>query len=197
KLDIFSNNKKEMILHFNKDKTYKMMIISTSSDNKSLNYYKKNYGVDEVVEVNQFEENYVDRDDVFISLEDIDSFRRIQQILLKGMIYADTKRDVCPFCGGKMHQDTHFGFYQCDSCMTQIKENTCTETRRKFFYTDNAHLKKYAIQRSDFKKDDDWSYDKQVESQMYFRNITKINHQGDIICPICNKIHEDKSKSHV
>jgi hypothetical protein len=197
KLDIFSNNKKEMILHFNKDKMYKMMIISTSSDNKSLNYYKKNYGVDEVVEVNQFEENYVDRNNVFISLEDIDSFRRIQQILLKGMIYADTKRDVCPFCGGKLHQDPHFGFYQCDSCMTQIKENTCTETKRKYYYTDNAHLKKYAISRSDFKKDDDWSYDKQVESQMYFRNISKINHQGDIICPICNKVHEDKSKSHM
>jgi ribosomal protein L37AE/L43A len=113
------------------------------------------------------------------------------------MIYADTKRDVCPFCGGKLHQDPHFGFYQCDSCMTQIKENTCTETKRKYYYTDNAHLKKYAISRSDFKKDDDWSYDKQVESQMYFRNITKINHQGDIICPICNKVHEDKSKSHM
>jgi hypothetical protein len=76
--------------------------------------------------------------------------------------------------------------------MTQIKETVCPEVRRPFYYTDNAHLKKYAIHLSNFKHDEYWYYGKQVESSMYFRNITKINHEMDIICPYCNKIHEDK-----
>jgi hypothetical protein len=190
KLDIFSNNKKEILLHFTKEKIYKIMIISSASDNKSFNYYVKNYGVNEVVIVNQFEEDYLGRDDVYISLEDIDSFRRIQQILLRGMIYSDTKKEVCPFCGGKLHHDEHHGFYECHDCMTQIKEQKCSETKKTFFYTDNAHLKKYHVSKSDFKKEDYWYYEKQVESLMYFRNITKINQKGDIICPYCNKIHE-------
>ncbi len=190
KLDMFSNNAKEIILHFTKDKTYKMMITSNMSEHKSLNYYKKNYGVNEVVVVNQFEEDYLERDDIFISIEDIDSFRRIQQIILKGMIYADSKRDVCPFCGGPLVKDPHKGFYQCQDCMTQIKEGKCLDTKKPYFFTDNAHLKKYAIHKSDFKHDEYWFYEKKVESGMYYRNITKINHQGEIICPYCNKIHE-------
>lgn len=189
KLDIFTNNKREVILHFNKEKTYKLMIISMGSDHKSLNYYKKNYGVNEVMVANQFDENYLGRDDVFISMEDIDSFRRIQQIVLKGMIYSDTKRDVCPFCGGKLHQDPYKGFYQCQSCNIQIKEQVCPDTKRSFFFTDNAHLQKNPINKSDFKRDEYWLYEKQIESSMYFRNITKINHHLDIVCPYCNKIH--------
>ena len=190
KLDIFSNNMKEIILHFHKDKTYKMILISNTTEHKSLNYYKKNYGIHEVVIVNQFEEDYLNRNDLYISIEDVDSFRRIQQVVLKGMIYADTKRDICPFCGGKLHKDLHHGFYQCHDCMTQIKEGLCRDTNKSYLYTDNAHLKKYAIHKADYKKDEYWYYEKQVESSMHFRNITKINHKGDIICPYCNKEHD-------
>lgn len=190
KLDMFSNNVKEIILHFTKDKTYKMIITSNTSEHKSLNYYKKNYGIHEVVVVNQYEEDYMERDDIFISIEDIDSFRRIQQIILKGMVYSDTKRDVCPFCGGPLHKDPYKPIYQCQNCMTQIKESMCTDTKKPYFFTDNAHLKKYAIHRSDFKHDEYWFYERKIESSMYYRNITKINHQGEIICPYCNKVHE-------
>lgn len=189
KLDIFNNNKKDIFLHFTKEKIYKIMLVGSVNDIKASNTYKKNYGVNEVIVVNQFNENYLENDDVYISMQDIDSFRRIQQIILKGMIYSDTKRDVCPFCGGKLVKDSYHEFYQCNDCMTQIKENKCESTKKLFFYTDNAHLKKYVIHKSDFKKDDYWYYEKQIESLMYFRNITKINHHGEIICPYCNKIH--------
>ena len=190
KLDIFSNNKKETLLYFKKEKTYKMIIIGSDFDIKTFNNYKKNYGVDEVIVVNQYEEDYLERKDIYISMEDIDSFRRIQQIILKGMIYSDTKRDTCPFCGNKLHKDPYHGFYQCNDCMTQIKEGMCIESNKSFFYTDNTHFKKYVLHRSDFKRDEYWYYEKQIESLMYFRNITKINHRGEIICPYCNKIHE-------
>ncbi|MDX9691444.1 MAG: hypothetical protein RBT45_03250 [Acholeplasmataceae bacterium] len=189
KLEIFSNNKKEILLHFTKDKTYKMMLISSDNDVKTFNNYKKTYGVNEVIAVNQYDEEYLERNDVYVSIQDIDSFRRIQQIILKGMIYSDTKRDICPFCGGKLHKEPYQGYYQCNHCMTQIKESSCLETKKPYFYTDIAHLKKYVIHKSNFKHDEYWYYEKQVESIMYFRNITKINKNGDIICPYCNKIH--------
>lgn len=193
KLDIFSNNKKELLLYFTKEKTYKMMVIATDYDLKTINKYKKNYGVDEVVIANQYDEDYLTRDDVYISIQDIDSFRRIQQLLLKGMIHADTKRNVCPFCGGKLEKDEHHGFYQCHHCMTQIKEHVCENTHQPYLYTDNAHLKKYALNKADFKRDEYWYYEKKIEAIMYFRNITKINEDGDIICPYCHEVHEKSS----
>jgi hypothetical protein len=190
KLEIFNTNKKEILLHFKKEKSYKIILIVNESNVKAFNYYKKNYDVDEVIIVNQFDEGYIDRDDVHISMEDIDSFRRIQQIILRGMIYSDTKRDVCPFCGGKLHKDPYHDFYQCHECMTQIKEHVCDVTNKSFFYTDIAHRKNYVASKSNFKHDEDWYYEKHVESLMYFRNITKINHSGEVICPYCNKVHE-------
>jgi len=190
KLEIFNNNKQEILLNFTKDKTYRMMITASAYGFNLQNNYKKKYGVNEVVVVNQFDDDYLERDDVYISMEDIDSFRRIQQIILKGMIYSDTTRDVCPFCGGKLVKDPYFGFYQCANCMTQIKTGVCDETKKPYFYTDNSHLKKTVMHKSDFKHDEQWYYQKQIESLMYFRNITKINNNGEIICPHCNKVHK-------
>lgn len=192
KLDIFSNNKKEVILDFTKDKTFKMMITDAPLDYKTFIAYKKNYGIHEVIVVNQFEEDYLGRNDLYINMEDIDSFRRIQQIILKGMIYSDTKRDVCPFCGGKLIKDSLRGYYQCHDCLTQIKEDTCKETNKSFYYTDILHLKKHVLSKTSFKHDEYWYYEKQMESLMYFRNITKIDKEANIICPYCHKVHETK-----
>lgn len=189
KLFISNTIKNEIILDFVKEKKYRIMLVANPIDTLDIGQYQIDYLVDEIVAVNQYEEDYLDRDDVYISMEDVDSFRRIQQIILKGMVYSDTKRDVCPFCGGTLHQDAYRNFYQCDDCMTQIREAVCPESNQPFFYTDNAHLKKYAINLSDYRQDEQWFYKKQVESAMYFRNITKINHQADIVCPFCHKIH--------
>ncbi len=191
KLDIYSNNKKEILLFFTKEKTYRIMITGSVYNTKTLNIYIRNYELNEVIVVNQFDEDYLERNDMYISLQDIDSFRRIQQIILKGMIYSDTKRDVCPFCGGKLYKDLYHGFYQCSDCLIQIKESVCKDTNKPFFYTENTHLKKHAISKSDFKDDDYLYYENQIESLMYFRNITKINHNSEIICPYCNKKHEN------
>jgi len=190
KLDIFNNNKKEILLYFKKEKTYKMIIVNSDYDIKTFNTYKKDYGVNEVIVVNQYEEDYLGRKELYISIEDIDSFRRIQQLILKGMIYSDTKRDVCPFCGGKLTKDPYKNIYQCENCLTQIKESVCKESNKPFFSTDIAHLKKYMLKKSDFKHDEYWYYERQMESLMYFRNITKIDQHGDIICPYCNQVHD-------
>lgn len=191
KLVIFNALENQIILQFSKEKKYRIMIVASTADPSEIERFQADYEVDEVVVANPFEEDYLERDDVYISMEDVDSFRRIQQILLKGMVYSDRSRDVCPFCGGKLHKDPYRAVYQCNDCMTQIIEAVCPETQKPFFYTDNAHLKKYAINISDYKQDEYWFYKKQVESSMFFRNITKINPKGDILCPYCKKAHFD------
>jgi ribosomal protein L37AE/L43A len=105
------------------------------------------------------------------------------------MIYSDEKREVCPFCGGELYKDKYKDFHQCNTCMTEIHEGICEKTKKAFFYTDNSQLKTHSIQKADFKDEDYWFYEKQVESLMYFRNITKINHKGDIVCPFCHEVH--------
>jgi len=189
-LNIRNNDLKEILLYFTKNKTYLMVITNNVYSDEELNEYKINYGFDEVIVVNPFHEEYLERDDVYINMQDIDSFRRIQQIILKGMIYSDTQREVCPFCGGSLHYNQRHGFYQCNDCMLQIKDMVCKETNKPFFYTDNTYHKKHTTNKSDIEYDEHWYYEKQVESLMYFRNITKINQNSEIICPHCNRVHE-------
>ncbi len=190
KLDISNDGKKEVFLYFKKEKTYTIMMTNSVYDEKVLKKYKELYGVDEVVIVNPFDEDYLEREDVYISIQDIDSFRRIQQIILRGMIYADTQREACPFCGGELHQDSHLEYYECSDCMIQIKTGLCKETNKQFFYTDNTLHKKHVINKSDLEYDEHWYYEKQIEALMYFRNITKINQNSEIVCPHCHQVHE-------
>ncbi len=192
KLDIINNPKKEIMLMFSKEETYKIMITNRGYNVDELNHFKKEYGLNEVVVVSPVYEDYLKREDVYISMQDIDSFRRIQQIILRGMIYADTARDVCPFCGGHLKYDQYHKLHQCSDCLIQIKEGLCTETNERYFYTDNTHHKQYIIDKSDIDYDEHWFAEKQIESLMYYRNITKISQDNEIICPSCNKIHQYK-----
>ena len=193
KLVVFNTLENELILQFQKDAPYRIMIVASTTDTADYERFREDYGVDEIVVANPFDEDYPARDDVFVSMEDVDSFRRIQQILLRGMVYSDKTRDVCPFCGGKLHKDPYREVHQCNDCMTQIVSAVCPETQKPFFYTDNAHLKKYALNISDYKQDEYWYYKKQVESSMFFRNITKIDHKSDILCPHCGRVHFESS----
>lgn len=189
-LHIRNNNNNEILLSFNKDKPYNILITNNIFNNSYSNHYKDVTDIHEIVEVNQFEEGYLERDDIHISMQDIDSFRRIQQIIFKGMIYSDTTRDECAFCGGKLIKIPNKNYYQCTECMTQVKEIICSETNKSFYFTESAHFKKHSINKSDFQEDDYWHYEKQIESLMHFKNITKINQNGEILCPYCNKSHE-------
>jgi len=193
KLDIVDNTKKEILLIFNKEITYKIMITNRRYNPKELNKIKKDFELDEVVVISPFYEDYLKREEIYISMQDIDSFRRIQQIILKGMVYSDTQRDTCPFCGGSLHYDQYHKHYQCNDCMIQIKTDECKETNMSFFYTDNTQHKKHAVYKSDIEYEEHWFYEKQIESLMYYRNITKINQNSEVICPHCQKVHENKS----
>jgi len=190
-LKITNNDKKELFLTFVKDNTYRMMITDNVYSLDDLNNLKTIDNIDEVVVGSPVYEDYLKRDDVYISMNDIDSFRRIQQIILRGMIHSDTERKVCPFCGGELHKHPRQGYYQCNDCTMQIKEGICKDSGLAYFYTDNTVHKKHTTNKSDIEYDEHWYYEKQVESLFYFRNITKINQDNEIICPHCNKVHTE------
>jgi hypothetical protein len=188
-LQLSNNDKEELIFDIHKDKTYRMLLTTTDYLDHERDEYKKNHQIDEIHQVTHFEEDYLTSRSVYIGTDEIDSFRRIQQLLLKGMILADEKREVCPFCGGKLIYHPKVKFHQCFNCMLQIKEQDCPETGKHYVYTDSKTLSRNTFYGRNIDVDDLWIYRKQMESAMYYRNITKINRDGDIICPYCNKEH--------
>lgn len=112
-------------------------------------------------------------DSLRLSLYDIDSFRRVQQILLRAMIYADKAHEICPFCGKELAK-TDTG-YECGACRTVIIKNTCPETGRDYYSTAIKHFKKHK--------------EKSGEGLYHYRNITPLTEDGAFACPVCGKEH--------
>lgn len=188
KINIQNNNDQSVLLYFKKDTSYRLMIVDSNYDEVELRKDKMRRRLHDVIMVDPFDEDYQKRDHLYLSISDIDSFRRLQQVILKGMIYSDTERKICPFCGGHLSKHPEKGYYHCSDCMIQIKQGVCEENKQAFFYTDTPHRKKQVFQ---FNIDNDpWYADKQVESLMFFRNITKIDSNAQIICPHCHKVHK-------
>ena len=107
-----------------------------------------------------------------LSLYDIDSFRRIQVMLLRAMIYADEAHKLCPFCGKNLTKTEDS--YECGACRTVISENTCPETGEKYYST---AIKNFARKTQG------------GEGYYYYRNITPLSDEGAFLCPICGKEH--------
>jgi hypothetical protein len=189
-LDVKATKRRELLLTFKKDTSYTMLLTDKHFENGEGNEPEGNGKIDETIYLSPVSESYLKREDVYVNVDDINSFRRLQQLLLKGMIYSDTKRDVCPFCGGTLKKHKRHALYQCQDCMLQINEAICSETGQFFVYTDNANQRKQATLKTDSLDDDDYYVDKKIESLMFFRNITKISEEGKIICPHCNKVHD-------
>ena len=107
-----------------------------------------------------------------LSLYDIDSFRRIQQMLLRAMVYADDEHKICPFCGKAMTQTEES--YECGACRTVIRAHVCPETGTGYYSTSikNFTRKSHGGERL-----------------YYYRNITPISDEGAFLCPTCGKEH--------
>lgn len=133
---------------------------------------------------------YGSNDLLYLSVFDIDSFRRIQQILLRGMIWSDTAHDTCAFCGNTT-DPTESG-YHCSLCLSAISQKICPETNKTFFvsdilYKDGTKLgeKRTTSERRRF------LHDRLSEAQLHFRNITPITPLAKPVCPYCNKAHDN------
>ncbi|MBO5020562.1 MAG: hypothetical protein J6D52_07850, partial [Clostridia bacterium] len=168
---------------FKKDKTYKIfMVTSLLAEDCSTELLKEKHSADSFVFADS------EKGDIVLSVYDIESFRRIQQLLLRGMICSDEKLNVCPFCGSEMSVLENDA-YECEICRTQIVNDVCPETQQPYFYTTVKNLILSQKEYIPLNKREEILYKRQREAQMYFRNITELGENGEIICPRCHKIH--------
>lgn len=157
--------------------------IAADDSDKLLEKAKSARQADEYILCSPFEGG-----NLFVDITNIESFRRLQQIVLRAMVYADKKRDECPFCSNKLTlTETSAGereIYTCTACRTEIGTGYCDETKKTFYYTRIANLRKPV-----FSMEKDWLTKRKKEAQMYFRNITDLE-DNMVVCPHCGKVHK-------
>lgn len=182
------NNIYGTTLTFSKDKQYTICIIYNDVnelEEKNIKEFKNQ------IKANEYKfasyDKYGKKDILYLSIYDVDSFRRLQQLLLKGMIYCDQTHDVCPFCGNKMELNKEK--YECDICRGQIYEQTCPETNNKYYITSIKKYKSYIKNNNQQQEKRKFLHDRYSDAQLHFRNITPIAIDGSIICPECGKKH--------
>lgn len=128
---------------------------------------------------------------VCVSLFDIESFRRLQQILLRAMIYADEGGRDCPFCGNSLTKNSSGGktLYECAVCRMQIEERFCEKAQKSYRST---AIKGFVAEKSgarEWHSGDQYLKDRYTESLLHFRNITEIDQSGRALCPFCGIKH--------
>lgn len=122
---------------------------------------------------------------VCLSLFDIETFRRIQRLVLRAMVYADEKRDTCPFCQKPLSLTEDGSGYECEGCRTLIRSAACAQTGEEYFYTS---IKGFRAKAEDSGKNRRILREKCREGRMFFRNITAITEDGTPICPHCKRV---------
>ena len=173
-----------------KEKTYTVCLIFYQNEkipSAKLRAFKETYPSDEY----RFAEPslYGAKDTVYLNLFDIDSFRRIQQFVLRGMVYADEKRNVCPFCGAPLIKDEKG--HVCEMCKTLICERVCAETGKTYFTTELKDYRPPIRRKSDDVEKPVFFSDKDAEAALFFRNITPISTLRKPRCPHCGKLHKN------
>jgi len=180
-----------LLLTFSKDRDYRILLSPCFDADREVNVPMKIRNAipaDEYIAVSPYTS---DGDAVLLSLFDIDSFRRLQQIFLRGMLCSDKARSICPFCGKPLRSvnEGAGNAYECTSCRIRILSRTCPETGEDYTATE---LKNYRPSRDSFSRSlskDRFLYDRFIESQMHYVNITKLSDGAKMICPRCKKIH--------
>ena len=170
-----------MLLTFNEEKEYKIALIPSATPLKVT--------APEGIECFILSPN-LDTEDIFVSINNIDSFRRIQQILLKGLIYSSEVMDTCPFCGNQMEKEDNI--YYCTKCRTEIRKEHCNEHNKDYYVTT---IRNFRIKKDKLKRIKDRLLQKRLnEGLLHFRNITKITTDLAPICPYCNQVEKGAVK---
>ena len=177
-----------LLYSFKKDRTHKICIIWSEKQSisaKALEAFQQKFAADEYVFANLY--GVCTDNSMRISLYDVDSFRRLQQLMLRGMIYTDETHDRCPFCGNPLTE--HAGGFECTMCRARIEERTCDTTGERYFTSSIMkqrtvfhNTKAYAVRES-------FLHDRISEARLHFRNITPLNSDGELLCPKCGKVH--------
>ncbi len=170
-----------------KEKTYAVCLFFYHKEKPSkeaLQAFKKSYPAEEYLFAEPIE--YGAKECVYLNLFDVDSFRRIQQLVLRCMVYADEGKESCPFCGMSLTRVD--GVYECALCKTTIAAKICEKTGKSYLQTGlkdyRSSLRMKREQLSAFFMDRD------IESALFFRNITPLSHDGTCLCPHCGGKHK-------
>ncbi|MGM9647382.1 MAG: hypothetical protein ACI3YH_04560 [Eubacteriales bacterium] len=174
-----------------KDRIYRILLLpATHSEagKTALQLFRRGVEADEYRMLTPTES---DSGQICISIHDVESFRRLQQILLRGMIYADEQRSVCPFCGGLLtlsDMGADKKCRECTACRTVIRDRICPDTGKNFAET---AIKNFRPSKpvGESTRRDSLLYARYMEAQMHFRNITALDDVGKSLCPHCGKAH--------
>ncbi len=170
-----------------KEKEYTTCLFFCENDSMSSSKLKS---LKEKIEADEYffcsPNTFGQRDILYLSIFDIDAFSRIQQLILRGMIYADTSRTHCAFCGGTLEKKD--SSYECEVCDAEIKECVC-EKHALPFYT--SGIKHFSHSSGGGAADEKrkFLHDRIHEAMLHFRNITPIAEDGSPLCPHCGKRH--------
>lgn len=173
-------------LRFIKDRQYSILILPAIDRERgmaALEMFRAGCMADEYLLAQPIEEG---KEHIYISLYDIESFRRLQQILLRGMIYSDMKRVTCPFCGRQLMKDDNGTVYECGACRTQLSYLICPVRRKPYIATSIMHLRRADSHTA---PKDKLLYQRFLEGQMHYRNITALDDRAEPICPHCGEVH--------
>ena len=168
-----------------KNEEYKISVLFAKNDSaspKKLEEIRESLGADECLIASAA--SYGERDVIYLSMFNIDSFRRIQQLILRGMIYSDTEHKVCPFCENPLEQTVKG--YECVVCRAEIKKEICPLTEQEYY---TSGIRRYVSERARSVERQKFLHDRYAEARLHFRNITRITDEGVPICPRCNKVH--------
>ena len=177
-----------LLFTFTKEKTYRICLMfrhNGEQQQKKIERFQAKCIADEYYFADPWE--YGASGFMYLSVFDIDSFRRVQQLFLRGMVYSDEKRDTCPFCGKKMEKREEG--YVCVSCKTEIADKVCAQTQKPYVQT-RIYGYKPKFGNEETTKRDKFLFDKYAEAQLFFRNVTALDFSGRCICPHCGKTHE-------
>lgn len=115
-----------------------------------------------------------------LSMNDINSFRRLSKVIMKNMILTQKEMTICPQCGKKMNGNISQG-YECQNseCGLGINYPSCPDCHKHYWYTSY-------IKPTVFNLDTDL-YGMQLllnENALGFKNITEMNDETPV-CPYC------------
>lgn len=121
-----------------------------------------------------------------VTLNDINSFRRLSKIFLKNMITLKTEQNYCPLCHSKLKGDKIQGYYCIkQDCNFKIFNSQCPDCKKKYWYTDYTFPKVFQL--------DTESIGMKIllnENDLGFKNITPlttVNGTHKPECPYCTE----------
>ena len=121
-----------------------------------------------------------------VSITEVDSFRRLQKILLEQMFNVDSSFEECAFCQEKMTEGEN-GIYSCKRCRTTIERKKCRKCKQEYNYS-YAQIPKPAVKNDElsefgFSKSAQSFFEKEREQR--FRSVTNVDENGKSVCPKC------------